>query len=156
MPKRPLSLIFISALALAACDPVDPPSNADAAPGQDGGGDGDGGTGPSFKSTVYDTVFVPSGCTGGYCHGGGTGQLLMISAEGARDQLVGVDAAGSECLGEGKRVIPGDPENSLLYKKVKMGVAVCGDKMPAGSGGTGLSDVNAQRVYDWIAGGAHP
>jgi hypothetical protein len=57
-----------------------------------------------------------------------------------------------------KRVVPGDADSSIMWRRARplamdMGMA-CTDKMPQGS--DGLSDADAQVVFDWIAGGALP
>jgi hypothetical protein len=49
------------------------------------------------------------------------------------------------------RVKPGDPMNSLLYKKLA-GTAGCGNKMPAG-GKPAFTPAEMKMVEDWIKGG---
>ena len=50
-----------------------------------------------------------------------------------------------------KRVAPGDPTNSYLYRKIT-GVGITGDRMP--QGGPYLSDAQIALVRDWIRRGA--
>jgi hypothetical protein len=64
----------------------------------------------------------------------------------------------------GTRVIPGDPEDSILYLKVSQ-ASPCGARMPANPttlltkgtaefSGTPLPDDQQQLIADWIANGA--
>jgi hypothetical protein len=124
--------------------------DGDGDPTGDGDGDGD-----EFAA-VYD-ILMMQGCTAGYCHGGGQGGLLMTDAATSYANLVGVDATMPVC-GLTTRVVPGDPDSSIMWMKARpiamdMGMP-CAEKMPQGS--MGLSDADAQVVYDWIAGGALP
>ncbi len=87
-------------------------------------------------------VLAPAGCTSSYCHGGVLDD---------RDTLVNV-AAGNNTCEEGRFVMPGKPEESLLWLKVAPGVDVCGDKMPLDQ--PALSDDQLDLLYAWIQSGA--
>ncbi len=120
------------------------------------GTDDTGTTGDAVSfDTLYETVFKPSGCTSGYCHGGGSGGMQLQSAEQSYAEMVGVEATTAECEVT-QRVVPGEPEQSMLWLRVQPlaegGTADCGNKMPQGS--EGLSSEDAKLVYDWIKAGA--
>jgi hypothetical protein len=110
--------------------------------------------GPSFER-VYAEILVPEGCTGNYCHGGSAGEMTLGEVQAAFDVLVGQDAEKPVC-GLTQRVVPGDPESSILWARVRPtepdGAEPCAVKMP--SNRAPLSAAQAQLVYDWILGGA--
>ena len=71
--------------------------------------------------------------------------LRLDTQDGSRHDMGGYSA-----------VVPGDPDSSILYQRVKPlsegGTTDCGNKMPQGS--EGLSAEQAELVRAWIAGGA--
>ncbi|HKJ68371.1 MAG TPA: Ig-like domain-containing protein, partial [bacterium] len=69
-------------------------------------------------------------CTG--CHGGNGG--LFLTSDQAYDNLVNTESVGYAPM---NRVVPGSPENSVLYLKVT-GDQQVGQRMP--QGGSALSD----------------
>ncbi len=94
--------------------------------------------------TVWETLDTAHSCSNGYCHGGSAPNIQSY------DLLIDVT---SDC-DESPRVAPGDPEGSLLWRKISPDVDagdVCGDKMPSAAG---VDQTEAQMVYDWIAAGA--
>ena len=106
---------------------------------------------PTFGA-LYRDVIQPSGCTAGFCHGGArVANLDMETEDRAYAALVRVSVSSLGC-DIAVRVEPGDPEASLLWRKVAPGVAACGPKMPAGT--AGLPAADAERVRVWIDGGA--
>lgn len=115
---------------------------------------GTGGPGVSFTE-IYESILVPKGCIAGYCHGGMAGGLEMTDEATAYANLVEVDAIAAVC-GLSVRVVPGAPEESILWRRVRPAALDAGDmcapKMPKDS--MGLEDPDAQLVYDWIAAGA--
>lgn len=119
-----------------------------------GGSTGTGGAAPSFTE-VYESILVPQGCTAGYCHGGMAAGLLMTDEATAYANLVEIAATLPVC-GLSVRVIPGLPEESVMWRRVRPSALdmgdMCAGKMPEGS--MGLDDPASQLVYDWIAGGA--
>jgi hypothetical protein len=113
------------------------------------------GTGAPSFTEVYESVIVGQGCTAGYCHGGMAGGLELTDEATSYANLVEVDATMAVC-GLTQRVVPGAPEQSILWMRVRpaaedMGMA-CAPKMPQGS--MGLADADATLVKEWIAGGA--
>jgi hypothetical protein len=104
-------------------------------------------------TAIHDDVFVGEGCTSGYCHG----TFGLASPQSVINAFVDVEATNPTC-GRTHYVVPGDPEASILWVRVRPITAEdesCGViKMPAGSE-TGLDEQTAQIVYDWIADGAH-
>lgn len=109
---------------------------------------------PGFAE-VYESVFMQRGCLSNYCHGGTMTSLVMSDAAVAYANLVEVAAAEASC-GMSVRVVPGAPEESALWGRVRPaaldGGDMCAAKMPLGS--MGLEEAEAQLVYDWIAAGA--
>jgi hypothetical protein len=121
-----------------------------------GDGDGDPTTGDGDFAEVHQ-LLVDQGCTAGYCHGANANGLTMTDAATAYMNLVGVDATDAVC-GLTKRVVPGEPDQSIMWMRVRPaaldGGMPCAIKMPDGS--DGLTEADAQIIYDWIAGGALP
>ena len=122
---------------------------------------------PKSFTQLYNTVLLPS-CSNNYCHYSGVGvrysALDMSSRSYAYWSLVNQPAAGPGCSRMGTRVIPGDPNHSLLYLKV-LPTSPCGARMPADPttlmtkgtaefSGTPLPDDQQQLIFDWIANGA--
>jgi hypothetical protein len=80
------------------------------------------------------------------------GHLDMSTAEAAYANLVGQPAAGADCGGSGKvRVLPGDPDQSLIIQKLK-GIAGCGAQMPDNY--PALPSDQIALIEAWIAAGA--
>jgi hypothetical protein len=135
-------------------------SGTTAPPIEDAGVRADGGpstgTAPTF-TMLFDTILGPtigSGCNGIYCHFGGAhaSLLQMMTKQQAYDELVDQDAEGSECGSSGlKRVVPGDPDNSLLVQKLE-GTASCGVRMPKDL--DPLSTDQIALIRAWIEAGA--
>jgi hypothetical protein len=95
--------------------------------------------------TVWNTV---PGCAG--CHGASGG--LSLGQGVSYGNLVNVIGIGFVCSSL-KRVAPGDPDNSVLIRKME-GTA-CGNRMPRGNGT--YFDLNPGlviRVRSWILAGA--
>lgn len=53
-------------------------------------------------------------------------------------------------------VVPGRPEQSLLFRKINCDTPGLGARMPLGGFGGGLSVDQQALIYDWIAAGALP
>jgi hypothetical protein len=105
---------------------------------------------PISYTRVEQEVFEPAGCTAGYCHGGSAGDLTW-----SYDALV--STAAKPVCGLTERVVPFDPEASVLWARVQPADPAqepCAKPMP--EGGPPLTPEQAQLVYDWIAGGAAP
>jgi hypothetical protein len=127
--------------------------------GDAGDGDGDGDGDPTGEFAPVHELLVAQGCTAGYCHGAGAAGLTMTDAATSYAALVDVDATMAVC-GLTKRVVPGDPDQSILWLRVRPaaldGGMPCAVKMPNDGTDNGLPEAEAQLVYDWIAGGALP
>jgi hypothetical protein len=127
-----------------------------ALPGDGGPGPGPGPEpSPSGEPTftaVYDEVFVGEGCNTPLCHGGSAGNLSMATKDAAYEALVNAPAAGELCAASGLiRVVPGDPEASLLFDKVASRTPVCGDPMPIAAA---LPADKIEQLRRWIELGA--
>ena len=125
-------LVAGALVALAGCsdrgdDPVVP-----------GGGDDP----VSFSADVQ--VIFNNRCTG--CHGQNGNGNLDLRAANAYNNLVGVDSFGYS----GQRVVAGDPEASVLYRKLS-GASGVGGVMPSDGA---LSADTIEIIQDWIAQGA--
>ncbi|MBE0566834.1 MAG: hypothetical protein IH621_12790, partial [Krumholzibacteria bacterium] len=103
-----------------------------------------GGGGPVAVSYAADVQPIwNASCVG--CHGGTAG--LELAAPGSRAALVGVASTNWP----GQRVVPGDPDASVLYRKLT-GDGGVGDRMPQGGA---LDAADIETVRRWIAEGAH-
>lgn len=91
-------------------------------------------------------------CSDTACHGGGLAGVNFATKDAAWATLVGQPSNPMrECAKLGKqRVVPGEPDNSLLYLKLDIN-APCGQQMPPGGA---LSDAARERVRQWIMMGA--
>lgn len=129
------------------------PAGAGGSSAQDVGGTG--GTpvaAPSF-SDLYRDVLAPSCVGGDSCHSSSnrSGFLSLGTRDEAYTGLVGMLARGSNCRRlEWTRVVPGDPEQSLLLAKL-LGTAGCGARMPSS---IPLPNAEIDAVRAWIAVGA--
>jgi hypothetical protein len=109
----------------------------------------------STFTQVYNNIISPI-CV--QCHNPGgigvsMGHLDMSTKAAAFTDLVGVEAAGIACGGKGVRVVAGNANNSILYKKVDPGQpAPCGAKMPLGL--APLTEAQANEIESWINAGA--
>ena len=113
---------------------------------------------PATLTEIQDDVFTRS-CAFSSCHGGTAGGLSLEEGE-SYESLVGVPAEGVDATtnpdvdvsGE-IRVIAGDPENSYLIKKLRIGATgIKGSPMPDGT--SGMDDEKVDRIAEWIALGA--
>jgi hypothetical protein len=117
-----------------------------------------GGIEPVSFTTVFNEVLNPKGCTGGYCHAGHAGGLLMDSIESAYDNLVNKESSTPTDCEATMRVVPGDPDASMLWIRVRPNADDCltpEQKMPA-FGEEGLSAEELKLIHDWILTGANP
>ncbi|HEX4446512.1 MAG TPA: hypothetical protein VH044_07250 [Polyangiaceae bacterium] len=104
---------------------------------------------------VYTDIISPI-CV--QCHnpngiGVSLGHLDMSTKAVAFMDLVGVSAMGSACGGMGTRVVAGNANSSILFKKVDPAQASpCGSKMPLGL--TPLTEAQTAEIEGWINAGA--
>jgi len=97
---------------------------------------------------VQNEIFTPT-CAAIGCHdtlGQQQGQILTPGRAYANT----VRVASTE-MPSLMRVLPGDPANSYLYRKIT-GAGITGDRMP--QGGPFLTDAQIKLVRDWIRRGA--
>jgi len=105
---------------------------------------------PSFPA-IYEEVFVGQGCSTPLCHAGGAGGLPMRTLDETHAALVGAPADGA-CGGAGRvRVVPGAPDDSLLWSKLASRTPPCGEPMPIASS---LPDAMLEQIRLWIELGA--
>lgn len=117
-----------------------------------GGSGGTGGNGGATFTSVYQGVLVAGGCTAGFCHGGLAGNLVMSTQAQAYANLVGVTASGPSCGLSGlRRVVPFQPDASLLLNKISNLTPACGTSMPPNQL---LPAAQVDLVRAWIASGA--
>ena len=109
-------------------------------------------------SAVFQEVIVNNGCNGGStCHASSSGgNLVMQTKADSYAALVNVAAMGNSgaptCASSGlQRVVPGDPDNSLLVTKLEQAMPACGTRMPPGAA---LPAEQIKQVRDWVAAGA--
>jgi hypothetical protein len=97
---------------------------------------------------VQSEVFTPS-CATLACHDPlGQQSQMVLTAGRAYANIVGVSSVEMPQL---QRVMPGDPANSYLYRKIT-GAGITGDRMPLNQ--PPLSDAQIALVRDWIRRGA--
>ena len=100
---------------------------------------------------VYTDVFIPS-CAFSSCHGDqGAGGLSLASPEDAEAELI--DVASEEVDGE-IRVIPGDVENSMLWKVLQGPVGLVGRMPPSDDDSASVTEAQMETVRAWIESGA--
>jgi len=109
-------------------------------------------------SAIFRDIIVAKGCQGAsLCHGGQAGKLMMTTRQAAYDNLVGkaamgMSVAGPSCVDSGlTRIVPGDPDKSLLMQKVR-GTHTCGDLMPPNP--PMLTQAELEQIQMWIMLGA--
>jgi len=97
-----------------------------------------------------------NGCTSGYCHGAAAGGLALTDAKASYASLVDAPATMASC-GQSVRVVPGDPDASVLWLRVRPAALdqgmPCGAKMPQGSMGLGDADaavIEAQKANELL------
>ena len=121
----------------------------------------DAGTDPS--ALTYDPTFtavyneiLQGSCAVAFCHIGVVTPMALPDQATAYKALVNVPAAtansGGSCQGKGMRVLPGNPDMSLLYEKLVQPVP-CGLPMP-GSGHAPLEARQIDQIKQWITLGA--
>jgi hypothetical protein len=133
--------LLIVLLFLTACGELSTPT--------DPGGGGNEPIDPNATFTrVQSEVFTPTCAVIGCHHPVGQQSQLVLSTGNAYGNLVGVTSVENPAL---KRIAPGDPANSYLYRKIT-GAGITGDRMP--QAGPPLSEANLNLIRDWIRRGA--
>jgi hypothetical protein len=140
MRLRPLPIAISLLVFAAACGELKTPTSPDG-----------GGPPPDPSATftrVQNEVFTPS-CTTIACHDPlGQQSQMILTAGRAYANTVNVPSVEMPQL---RRVEPGDPANSYLYRKI-VGSGITGDRMPLTA--PPLSEQNIALVRDWIRRGA--
>ena len=167
MRRTIASCLLASSCCLFACSGSDEGPSAPAADSGSSGGDTaldeDTGSAPDDTGALpadsgaatFTQVYALFNGRCGTCHKGGSpdGNLSLSTKATAYAELVSVKAEGSACRTGGKtRVVPGDPEASLLVEKLKPGPS-CGLRMP--QGGKQFTADELATVTSWIAAGAN-
>jgi hypothetical protein len=157
------ALLAFGLLAGSSCSSSsDTPANPQ---GTGGGGGGVVPLAPNWPS-IWINVIRKYDCTSTQCHGASSaGGLRLDDKAGAYQNLVGQEATG-QCIEGGSdgaatvcgcapknltRVIPGDPDNSLLVMKLS-GSPPCGERMPPAS--APIPSTTLDVVKEWIQKGA--
>jgi hypothetical protein len=102
---------------------------------------------PTYTA-IYNEIFSEKGCSADRCHGG-LGIMLQEAASGYTNLLNGAPT-GAACTGM-KFVVPGNPDQSYLYKKLQPSPP-CGGQMPLSL--QPLSDMEMTQIRTWIEMGA--
>jgi hypothetical protein len=141
-PARVLrKLIPFALLAALACGRLKEPTDP-------GVGAGDPIDPTATFTRVQNEIFTPT-CAQLGCHDPlGHQESLILSPGRAYALTVGVASSQNAQL---RRVAPGDPANSYLYRKIT-GAGITGDRMP--QNGPYLTDAQTKLVRDWIRRGA--
>ncbi len=141
-----------------------PPSGGGGRSGAGAGGAGAGGAGSGAAGATAEPVddgeatwsnvyqFSFRTCRNPDCHGGGIIGLNFASKDAAYESMLNQPAYPmGQCVMLAKqRLVPGDPDNSLLYLKLDQN-APCGQNMPPGGQ---LPPKERDRVRTWIMNGA--
>lgn len=114
--------------------------------------------GSCYESTyaaIQATIFDAKGCTQSPCHGDSAEGGLDLRAEASHAELVYVGSQIDESI---QRVNPGEPDLSLLYRKLQAkaegaDLGPLGQAMPVGA--EPLSDDELEAVRLWIRHGAN-
>ncbi len=115
---------------------------------EDAGAEADAGARATFRAVHALLLARCAPCHVAQASGG----LSVADRDGAYRALVGVAAMARSCRGRGDRVVPGDAEASVLFRKVS-GQDLCGALMPPPPRAQ-LSDADQALIRDWIAAGA--
>lgn len=111
---------------------------------------------PTYAPTlaaIHREILRPS-CAWIFCHGGDDLLVNLRTPELSYETMVNQPAEGADCRDMGLiRVVPGDPESSLLY--VKITEPTCGDRMPLHPDYNGmLAEAEIAQIREWIELGA--
>ncbi len=124
-------------------------------------GDNDGQAGGLFESAfeveqptvtatltqIQNEIFTPT-CAGSGCHSGSNPpDGLLLTAGNSWSNIVNVDAVQIDL----KRILPGDPDDSYLVRKVQ-GTGIVANRMPLG--GPALSNEEVELIRQWVEDGA--
>lgn len=117
--------------------------------GRDGGTDGGTDAGQISFSTQIVPIFTAR-C--GPCHTTNVSGGLSLTAANAYAQLVGPNAT---CNAAVERVMPGNLQASMLWRKLMNTADKCGNAMPNNTAGLAVTQpAEFQRIVQWIQQGA--
>jgi hypothetical protein len=134
------SRLLLVLLILTACGELKTPTSP--------GGPGDPIDPTATFTRVQNEIFSPT-CASIGCHNLiGQQSQMVLSAGRAYNSIVDVNSVEMPQL---KRVLPGDPVSSYLYRKIT-GAGITGERMPLQL--PPLSDAQIKLVRDWIRRGA--
>lgn len=103
---------------------------------------------------IYGEIFQKF-CNADFCHGSSKPDFFDVSSKrAAYDSLVNAPASSTrKCADSGLlRVVPGEPESSLLRLKLRTMGTPCGQQMPIGGE---LRPELQMLIEQWIREGAH-
>jgi hypothetical protein len=133
--------LLVCVIVIAGCGKLLPTE-----PGGVGGGEPIDAT--ATFTRVQNEIFTPT-CAQLGCHDPlGRQSQQILKAGVAYANIVNVQSVENPGI---KRITPGDPANSYLYRKIT-GAGITGDRMP--QSGPYLSDAQIKLVRDWIRRGA--
>jgi hypothetical protein len=113
---------------------------------------------PATFTEIYDSILstqTDSRCN--FCHSMPASQVSNGMFHTGKDKtetyasILDRISTSEACSGRSV-IVPGDPEQSLLYLKIA-GAPPCGNRMPLG--GKALSATQVQMIRSWIAAGAN-
>jgi hypothetical protein len=117
-------------------------------PTDPGGAGGDPIDPTATFTRVQNEVFTPTCAIVGCHHPVGQQSQMVLTAGTAYANSVNVQSVENPSL---RRVAPGDPASSYLYRKIT-GAGITGDRMPQAL--PALPDASIKLVRDWIRRGA--
>ncbi len=119
-----------------------------------GGAAGTGASGGAATLTMVAEKIYSTQCA--VCHGMAAGESRngnlggILNKQQFYDAVVGKASTSAACMGKGMYIVPGNPAESLLLKKL-MPSPPCGAQMPPGSE---LPAEDIALLTSWIMGGA--
>lgn len=121
-----------------------------------GGGDDPQQPGPDPNALNFGRiareVINTDTCGGLSCHSGTAAGFKLTTTSQLYPLLVGAKATGPGCEMSGlDRIVPGDPDNSLLFLKISATPPPCGKAMPEDNP---LDAAKIDLVRSWIEAGA--
>lgn len=141
MRSRSIPILILFLTFLTGCGELSTPTDP-------GGAGGDPIDPTATFTRVQSEVFTPTCAVVGCHHPVGQQSQMVLIAGTAYANIVNVSSVENPSL---RRIAPGDPANSYLYRKIT-GAGITGDRMPQAL--PPLSDASIKLVRDWIRRGA--
>ena len=123
---------IVAVFSMVGCDAENPPESRDGDAAHHDTGAAEPFPLPEIScepnlDSIESGIFLKV-CSSFTCHSSaGFAAGLVFEGTDARQELVNVDSA--LCVGW-KRVVPGEPERSLLWNKLSLDSPACGERMP--------------------------